>query len=50
MGRQQTTKAYDCSVNEALRIKAFYSNLRGLNARALAKKSGALDFSAWNSS
>ena len=50
MGRQQATKAYYCSVKEVLRIKAFYSNLRGLDARALAKESGELDFSAWNSS
>jgi len=49
MERQQTAQAYDCSVNET-KNKAHLSNLRGLDARAFTKKTGAGDVLALNSS
>ena len=50
MGRRQAAEAHAGGVNETSRAKATNSSPRGLDARALTKEPGALDFSAWNSS
>ena len=47
MGRRQTAQAYDSSVTER-NSKSSPSNPRGLDARALTKKTGAVDSCAWN--
>ena len=54
MGRRQAAETHAGGVDGKTGLrrtsKALQSNLRGLDARALAEISGASDFSAWNSS
>ena len=54
MGRRQAAEANAGGVDGKTGLRrtsmALPSNLRGLDARALAEISGAPDFSAWNSS